>query len=89
LQNELILQAVLDAFTKALTALLKYETQAIAAAKCALFLVCRGSTDKFTILENYEMLLLCIDETVDKGYALRSVCEQTGKYIHVLLQNCV
>lgn len=30
---------------------------------------CRGAVEKKTVLENLDLVLLAMDETVDKGYA--------------------
>lgn len=47
--------------------------------------ICRGTVDKKEALENLDLILLCIDEVVDGGYAVFSSCSSHMCYllIHV------
>jgi coatomer subunit zeta len=51
-ENELMLNAVLNAYMDALSMLL------------------RNQVEKRSILENLDLVLLCLDETIDEGYAI-------------------
>lgn len=41
---------------------------------CVVVSICRGTVDKKEALENLDLILLCIDEVVDGGYAAFSLC---------------
>jgi coatomer subunit zeta len=60
-ENEIMLYLVVVALRDCLDALLKY-------AGCSSVTNSSHSIDKRTILENYDLVALCIDEICDDGY---------------------
>ena len=89
-ENELILHTVLVAFYESVTLLLRYSCfRAVvsnAEVLCCPFVSladcihCRSAVEKKTVLENLDLILLAMDEIVDKGYVIRQIMHLLQQY---------
>jgi coatomer subunit zeta len=69
-ENEILLYSVILALRDSLSILLKYRP--CMQTEEPLLTACRNSTDKRTIIENYDLVSLAIDEIVDDGIILET-----------------
>ena len=70
-ENEIMLYNVILALRDALNILLKYAT-IMSFDSLTLLTLSRNSVDKRTLIENYDLASLCIDELVDDGIILET-----------------
>lgn len=71
-ENEILLFSVVLALRDSLAIILKYVLLRLAKEKNPRITRCRNSTDKRTIIENYDLVSLSIDEIVDDGIILET-----------------